>query len=129
MSRRHARIERRPEGWTVVDQGSANGTFVDSQRIIEGAIADGQELRFGAIAYRVELTGGDDDIGATIVSEGLGPGGDRRSERPALFAASAPGVDPARRRGPPPLPPERRRPPPLLRRRGWACPWAGRRRS
>jgi predicted component of type VI protein secretion system len=92
ISRKHARLERRGDTWTVVDQGSANGTFVDSQRIIESAIADGQELRFGAIAYRVEITGGDDDIGATVVSEGLPE---------ATVVQSAPLYSPP----PPPTPP------------------------
>ena len=35
VSRKHATIERRGNGWAVVDQGSANGTFVDSQRVTE----------------------------------------------------------------------------------------------
>src|SRR6266496_3109315 len=70
VSRRHARLERRGETWAVVDQGSANGTFLDSQRIIESTLRSGQELRFGAIAYRVEIAG-EEDMGATIVSGGL----------------------------------------------------------
>ncbi len=38
VSRKHARLERRGEAWHVVDQGSANGTFVDSQRVVESAL-------------------------------------------------------------------------------------------
>lgn len=103
VSRRHALLERRPEGWTVVDQGSANGTFVDSQRIIEGALADGQELRFGAIAYRVEIAG-DDDIGATVVSEGI-PEVTVMQAAPLYSPPPPPAATPSSSGGPPPLPP------------------------
>jgi predicted component of type VI protein secretion system len=65
VSRRHARLEERPSGWWVLDQGSANGTYLDSQRIAESRVVTGQELRFGAAAYRVEVEG--EDIDATVV--------------------------------------------------------------
>lgn len=55
VSRRHARIERRDSDWAVIDQGSANGTFIDGQRTSEAVIRQGQHLRFGALEYRVEI--------------------------------------------------------------------------
>jgi predicted component of type VI protein secretion system len=55
VSRRHARLEKRAGTWWVVDQGSANGTYLNSLRIAEQALKNGQELRFGALAYRVDL--------------------------------------------------------------------------
>jgi predicted component of type VI protein secretion system len=55
VSRRHARLERRAGAWWVVDQGSANGTYVNSLKIAEQALKDKQELRFGAMAFRVDL--------------------------------------------------------------------------
>jgi len=66
VSRRHARIERRDETWFVVDQGSANGTFVDNDRVTETELFDGQELRFGAVNFRVEIEGA--DSGATMLT-------------------------------------------------------------
>src|SRR5437588_197808 len=33
VSRTHARFERGPEGWAVIDDGSSNGTFVNEQRV------------------------------------------------------------------------------------------------
>jgi FHA domain-containing protein/uncharacterized protein DUF4864 len=66
VSRKHATIERRGNGWAIVDQGSANGTFIDSQRVTDLALRTGQELRFGAMAYRVEIQ--PDDEGATILT-------------------------------------------------------------
>ena len=65
VSRRHAKIQRRGEGFTVVDQGSANGTFIDSQRVAEVTLRNGQELRFGAISFTVEIEGFE-DAGATV---------------------------------------------------------------
>jgi hypothetical protein len=55
VSRRHARLERRAGAWWVVDQGSANGTYVNSLKIAEQALRNSQELRFGAMAFRVDL--------------------------------------------------------------------------
>jgi hypothetical protein len=55
VSRRHACLERRGEGWAVVDQGSANGTFVDGEPVREAPLHDGQELRLGMVALRVEI--------------------------------------------------------------------------
>jgi hypothetical protein len=66
VSRKHARLERRDGGWTVVDQGSANGTFLDSQRVAEAALRPGQDLRFGAVTYRVEIEY--EDTGTVSVS-------------------------------------------------------------
>lgn len=58
VSRRHARIERRGAAYFVVDEGSANGTFLDSQRVADALLRPGQEVRFGAVSFRVEISGG-----------------------------------------------------------------------
>jgi predicted component of type VI protein secretion system len=65
VSRRHARLERRGGAWWVVDQGSANGTYLNSLRIAEQALKHGQELRFGALAFRVDLK---EDPEATVAT-------------------------------------------------------------
>ncbi len=57
VSRRHARIERRGAAYFVVDEGSANGTFLDSQRVADALLRPGQEVRFGAVPFRVEIAG------------------------------------------------------------------------
>lgn len=67
VSRKHARIEHRAGAWIVTDQGSANGTFLDSQKIGETRVRHGQELRFGAVAFKVEIPG-DEDLGATVAN-------------------------------------------------------------
>ena len=55
VSRRHARLERRGASWWVVDQGSANGTYINSLRVAEQELKDGQEIRFGALAFRADI--------------------------------------------------------------------------
>ena len=64
VSRSHARLERRPDGWIVSDLGSTNFTRVNGQRVrSECALADGDELRFGRARCRFligEAQGGSD---------------------------------------------------------------------
>src|SRR3954471_174353 len=69
ISRRHAKIEKRGDNWVVVDQASANGTFIDSQKVGEAPLKAGQELRLGAVAFKVEITGVAPiyDPGATVL--------------------------------------------------------------
>jgi pSer/pThr/pTyr-binding forkhead associated (FHA) protein len=48
VSRRHARILRRGEGWVVVDLGSTNFTRVNGQRVRrEHELEHGDEIRLG----------------------------------------------------------------------------------
>jgi hypothetical protein len=68
VSRKHARLERWGSNWAVIDQRSANGTFLDGQRVTESVLQAGQELRFGKVAYRVELPAA--DFGATVMMSG-----------------------------------------------------------
>ena len=53
VSRRHARITRRGDGWVVVDLGSTNFTRVNGQRVRrERELENGDELRFGRAVFR-----------------------------------------------------------------------------
>jgi hypothetical protein len=65
VSRKHARLERWGSNWAVIDQRSANGTFLDGQRVTESVLQQGQELRFGKVAYRVEIASA--EFGATVM--------------------------------------------------------------
>jgi FHA domain-containing protein len=96
VSRRHARLERRGSSWFVVDQGSANGTFLDSQRVSDALLRPGQELRFGAVAFGVELLADLPDTEGTILTPMSGLG-------------APPPAPPPRAPMPPPPPP----PPPI----------------
>jgi hypothetical protein len=107
VSRKHAVLERRADGWHVVDQGSANGTYIDSAKVGESALRHGQELRFGAAAYRVDLPPDEDEVGATVIT--AMPEADATVLTPA--AAVRPPAVPARPGAPPAVPPAM--PPPI----------------
>jgi pSer/pThr/pTyr-binding forkhead associated (FHA) protein len=47
VSRDHARLERTPNGVSLTDLGSLNGTYVNRQRIESVRLADGDELQIG----------------------------------------------------------------------------------
>ena len=47
VSRRHAEIERTPEGHVVSDAGSLNGTYVNQERIDKMLLRHGDELQIG----------------------------------------------------------------------------------
>ncbi len=55
VSRHHAVIQRFPEGWSVADLGSANGTCLDGTRLTAPVwLAAGQLLSVGRTRFRVE---------------------------------------------------------------------------
>jgi 3',5'-cyclic-nucleotide phosphodiesterase len=54
ISRRHARLRRRGEAWSVEDLHSSNGTFVNGERLLPGAwrpLADGDELSLASTRF------------------------------------------------------------------------------
>jgi predicted component of type VI protein secretion system len=57
VSRRHAIIERRPEGWAIFDQRSANGTWLENQRVEQALLVSRQQLRLGAVTFEVLIEG------------------------------------------------------------------------
>jgi hypothetical protein len=97
VSRRHARIERRGAAFFVVDEGSANGTFLDSQRVADALLRPGQEVRFGAVPFRVEITGA-----PGFETDGTILGGTPLAPPPPIRPAAPPPPPPPAY--PPPLP-------------------------
>ena len=59
VSRTHAVLERKPEGWTLVDEGtSRNGSFVNARPVTKRLLLkDGDMMRFGstAVLYQAPL--------------------------------------------------------------------------
>jgi pSer/pThr/pTyr-binding forkhead associated (FHA) protein len=47
VSRRHAEITRRADGYGLRDVGSLNGTYVNKERVEEAVLANGDELQIG----------------------------------------------------------------------------------
>jgi len=119
VSRKHARLEKRGRTWMVLDQGSANGTFVDSQRIAETALRTGQELRFGAMSFRVEVEG-EEVIAATMLTDAPPEATVVQPMTPALPPSRPPAAPPVPVPAPPrpaaaPPPPPPPPPPPASR--------------
>jgi pSer/pThr/pTyr-binding forkhead associated (FHA) protein len=51
MSRRHALLRPTPEGLSVEDLGSSNGTFVNNKRVQQGFLKPNDELRLDAVRF------------------------------------------------------------------------------
>ena len=47
VSRRHAEVIRRADGFHVVDAGSLNGTYVNRDRVEDTKLSNGDELQIG----------------------------------------------------------------------------------
>ena len=116
VSRRHARLERRAGAWWVVDQGSANGTYINSLKIAEQALKNSQELRFGAMAFRVDLHEDPEatvstpflsDDSATVMAPPMPPPIPHAAPPPPMPSMPTP-----RPAAPPPLPHAAAAPPP-----------------
>ncbi len=60
VSRSHAELRRLPEGWTLVDDGSRNGSYCNGERIVgQRPLRDGDVLRFGDTVVLFRAPGAD----------------------------------------------------------------------
>lgn len=68
VSRHHALVERRSDGWYVTDLGSHNGTWIDGTRIVGTvALADRMRLCVGPVELLFAIDRGDLRDDATII--------------------------------------------------------------
>lgn len=51
ISRRHAIVKPTPDGVSVEDLGSSNGTFINGKRVQQGFLNPGDELRLDAVRF------------------------------------------------------------------------------
>ncbi|MDX9719514.1 MAG: FHA domain-containing protein [Myxococcota bacterium] len=58
VSRKHAVLKRTPQGWILRDLGSANGTFVNAERISEKLVSEQDQVAFGTCVLRLDLEAG-----------------------------------------------------------------------
>ncbi len=64
VSTRHAELRSANGVWTIHDQGSTNGTFVNGERVADAhRLSDGDVVSFGANGPRVEVRGVGDPMG------------------------------------------------------------------
>ena len=93
VSRCHAAIERREEGWLLSDCGSRNGTFVNGISVARHFLSDGDEVGFGKVVlvFREETgAGGSAECDDPGISEPDGDGATLAANPATLaFAAGA----------------------------------------
>ncbi len=102
VSRHHARIVEEPDGHVLVDNNSANGSWVNGQRVTEQRLKPGDQIRVGKTVF--EIQGVYDPEGTALLDvQGMG-----MSMKPAPVPAPAfqpaphaPGAAPS---PPPPAP-------------------------
>lgn len=59
VSRRHAHLERRPNGWCLLDDGSTNGTYLNDDLMdIAAMLTNGDRLKIGSTIFKF-LSGSD----------------------------------------------------------------------
>lgn len=56
VSRHHARLERRNDDWWIVDLGSANGTYVNGERVETAVLCQGDLLGIGSTTFKCAST-------------------------------------------------------------------------
>jgi pSer/pThr/pTyr-binding forkhead associated (FHA) protein len=59
ISRRHALVKPTPDGVSVEDLGSSNGTYINNKRVQTGFLAAGDELRLDAVRFILVAPGMD----------------------------------------------------------------------
>jgi pSer/pThr/pTyr-binding forkhead associated (FHA) protein len=83
VSETHAKLQKREDGWYVVDMDSTNGTYVGGSRVIgEKRIEGAPDVRFGGMKFRFTPLGGsaaDVEIKGTRAITAMG--------RPSVLAA------------------------------------------
>ena len=69
VSETHAKLQRREDGWYVVDMDSTNGTYVGGTRVMgERRIEGSPDVRFGGMKFRFTAVG----VGSAADLEGKG---------------------------------------------------------
>jgi len=53
VSRRHAHLERSNDGWSLVDDGSTNGTYLNDELLTRGSVlANGDRIKIGSTIFK-----------------------------------------------------------------------------
>jgi len=63
VSRQHAWIEKRPDGYYLIDKNSSNGTYVNGKKISQQKLAHNDKINLGSASLVYE----DEEQGATFI--------------------------------------------------------------
>ncbi len=90
VSRHHAQLECRDEGWLLSDLGSRNGTMVNGVSVQRTVLVPGDIVSFGRLKMKFEVEGGDDNDEAetSVLTTGLLPTGELPASAVALVGRS-----------------------------------------
>lgn len=91
VSRRHALVEKTPNGWVLRDLGSANGTSVDGARVKEAPLVTGAAVRFGEVDAVFEIEARETSSAERLISSlSIAPA--RKARPVAVFLVTTVGV-------------------------------------
>jgi uncharacterized RDD family membrane protein YckC len=85
VSRAHAYIEKRPDGYHLIDKNSSNGTFINGKKISQQKLNHNDKINLGSASLVFE----DEEEGATFILD--------RGAMPDMTRADAPGFNPNER--------------------------------
>lgn len=51
VSRKHATVELLGNSWTLTDEGSLNGTYVNKSRVVKSSLVNGDEVQIGKFRF------------------------------------------------------------------------------
>lgn len=89
VSREHALIVVTPEGLSVEDRGSKNGTLVDGEPIERHSLSRGSRVEFGPVGFEVDEVEADDFELAVVVDLGpRDPDSEAAGSQPSVETAS-----------------------------------------
>lgn len=114
VSRRHARVERTPDGVRIVDLDSAGGVWVGSEAVKNRVLQPGERVRLGRAIVLEVVAGGDAGAAAQPSTPPTPPPIAARPPAPAAPAPPAQAPPPIAAR--PPAPPAAPVPPPIAAR-------------
>ncbi len=91
VSDSHAKLQRRDEGWFVVDMESTNGTYVGGTRIIgERRLEGAPDVRFGGLKFRFTPVGAASEAKGTRAIAAMRPSAAASSQATAKSPAGPP---------------------------------------
>src|ERR1039458_8432851 len=91
VSRRHALVEKTPNGWVVRDLGSANGTRVNGARVTEAPLVAGAAVMFGEVEALFAVESREPTGAGRLLSSSLSVPPARKARPVAVFIATTAG--------------------------------------